>query len=327
MKHGTWLAGFAGLAMLIALPAAAQTATPRPVVFPPGKQQVVINARLKGDQDIDYRVDATAGQTLSVRLTSRNPQAYFNILPPGSQDVATFVGSSEGNTFSGKLPTTGAWTIRVYLMRAAARRGEGAPVRLAVRLAGTSTAAGAAAPAQGQPSQDSTRLMIREGRPVAMRAAPAPRARVIMEFAAGYQLVGGLCTPGAAAGWCQVWRPDEPELRGYVRARDLVASGAAAGDALVPGTRYNATGDLFCAAPGAKPEPRCPFGVVRAGPGRATVTVRRPDAASLEVAFENGKVTAVRGAPEFTAERRSDSTFVTTGGLVYEIPDAVINGG
>jgi len=212
-------------------------------------------------------------------------------------------------------------------MRAAARRGEGAPVRLAVRLAGASAAAGAAAPSHGGASQASTRLMVREGRPVAMRAAPAPRARVVMEFAAGYQLVGGPCTPGAAAGWCQVWRPDEPETRGYIRARDLVAGGAPASDALVPGTRYHATGDLFCAAPGAKPEPRCPFGVVRGGPGRATVTVRRPDAASLDMVFENGKVTAVRGTTDFTAERRGDSTLITAGGLVHDIPDAVINGG
>jgi len=327
MMNGFSLAGVACLALMIALPAVAQTATPRPVVFPPGKQQVVINSRLKGDQDIDYRVDAAAGQTLSVKLTSRNPQAYFNILPPGSQDVATFVGSSAGNTFSGVLPTAGAWTIRVYLMRAAARRGEVARVRLAVGLSGASTAAGTAAPGKEAAAPGSTRLAVRDGRPVAMRAAPSLRARVVMEFAAGYQLAGGTCRPGAATGWCQVWRPDEPEMRGYVRARDLVASGPAAGDALVPGTRFNATGDLFCAAPGAKPEPRCPFGVVRAGPGRATVTVRRPDTSSLDMVFENGKVTAVRGAPDFAAERKGDSTVVTAGGLVYEIPDAVINGG
>jgi len=327
MKRAFRWSGLAVVTLLIALPAAAQTGSPRPVVFPPGKQQVVLSSRLKGDQDIDYKVEATAGQTLAVTLTSRNPQAYFNILPPGSQDVATFVGSSEGNRFSGTLPTAGAWTIRVYLMRAAARRGEGAPVRLAVRLAGTSAAAGAAVPAQASPSQASARLMVRDGRSVAMRAAPSLRARAVMEFAAGYQLVGGACKPGAAAGWCQVWRPDEPEMRGYVRARDLVAAGAPASDALVPGTRYHATGDLFCAAPGAKPKPRCPFGVVRGGPGRATVTVRRPDAASLDMVFENNKVTAVRGATDFKAERRNDSTFVTVGGLVFDIPDAVINGG
>jgi hypothetical protein len=43
--------------------------------------------------------------------------------------------------------------------------------------------------------------------------------------------------------------------------------------------------------------------------------------------FENGKVTAVRGSADFTAERRGDSTLITAGGLVYDIPDAVINGG
>ena len=319
MQRAKRWSGLACLALLIGFPAAAQTAAPRPVVFPAGKQQVVLSSRLKGDQDIDYKVEAAAGQSLTVTLTSRNPQVYFNILPPGSQDVATFVGSSEGNRFSGTLPTAGAWTIRVYLMRAAARRGEGAPVRLVVRLAD--------APAAASPSQTSAPLMVRDGRSVAMRAAPSPRARIVMELAGGYQLVGGTCKPGAAAGWCQVWRPAEPGTRGFIRARDLVAGGAAANDALVPGTRYHATGDLFCAAPGAKPEPRCPFGVVRGGPGRATVTVRRPDATSLDMVFENGKVTAVRGATDFMAERRGDSTVVTVGGLVFDIPDAVVDGG
>jgi hypothetical protein len=62
-----------------------------------------------------------------------NRSAYFNVLPPGSGD-ALFVGSSAGDRFDGALPSTGAYTIRVYLMRNAARRNEKADYTLSVKI-------------------------------------------------------------------------------------------------------------------------------------------------------------------------------------------------
>jgi hypothetical protein len=41
-----------------------------------------------------------------------------------------FVGSSSGNQFEGRLPASGDYKVRVYLMRSAARRDEIADYRL-----------------------------------------------------------------------------------------------------------------------------------------------------------------------------------------------------
>ncbi|MCA3573460.1 MAG: hypothetical protein IOC86_06040, partial [Aestuariivirga sp.] len=68
-------------------------------------------------------IDARGGQLMQVSLRAGNPQAYFNVLPPGSQE-AIFIGSSAGNTFTSRLRASGDYVIRVYLMRNAARRNE-----------------------------------------------------------------------------------------------------------------------------------------------------------------------------------------------------------
>ncbi|MDQ1303097.1 MAG: hypothetical protein QG595_1080 [Pseudomonadota bacterium] len=108
----------------------------RPIEFANGASSATISASLKGEQTIDYKLRARAGQRMSVKLKSSNAANYFNVLPPGSQDVAIFVGSSDGNEWSGSLETDGEYTVRVYLMRSAARRNETASYTLTVGIAG-----------------------------------------------------------------------------------------------------------------------------------------------------------------------------------------------
>jgi hypothetical protein len=126
-------------ALLVFQPAAAGAADSgirsEQVQFAEGATSKVIAGRLRGDQIVDYRLRAGAGQTLTVTLQSGNGQNYFNLNPPGS-DVAMFVGSSSGERFSGILPTDGEYTVRVYLMRAAARRNESASYKLTVAVSG-----------------------------------------------------------------------------------------------------------------------------------------------------------------------------------------------
>jgi hypothetical protein len=55
---------------------------------------------------------------------------YFNIIAPGKENEAMFIGSSAGNQFEGALPASGDYRVRVYLMRSAARRDEIANYRL-----------------------------------------------------------------------------------------------------------------------------------------------------------------------------------------------------
>jgi hypothetical protein len=110
------------------------------VHFAKGATSTAIKGQIKGDNYVDYQVRAGAGQTLNVGMESSNAFSYFNILPPGSRDVAMFVGSSSGYRFSGVLPTDGDYAIRVYLMRNAARRNEVANFTLTVGVSGQALA-------------------------------------------------------------------------------------------------------------------------------------------------------------------------------------------
>ena len=40
---------------------------------------------------------ARTGQTLTASLKSTHKANYFNVLPPGSQDAAIFIGSTSGH--------------------------------------------------------------------------------------------------------------------------------------------------------------------------------------------------------------------------------------
>jgi hypothetical protein len=142
--------GFAmGCALLVACSwaMAAGAIESRPVHFAKGASSATLKGALKGDKTIDYKLSAKAGQTMSVTLNTSNAASYFNVLPPGSNDVAVFVGSTEGNEWTGQLAADGEYTIRVYLMRSAARRNEAANYTLTVGITGSAVPALGTAPA------------------------------------------------------------------------------------------------------------------------------------------------------------------------------------
>jgi hypothetical protein len=90
--------------------------------FPRGRNKVVMKGRIQGNNYTDYLVRVLAGQVMAVNLRGTHPQNYFNVLPPGSEDAAMFIGSSAGNQFERIAPVDGVYVVRTYLMRAAARR-------------------------------------------------------------------------------------------------------------------------------------------------------------------------------------------------------------
>jgi hypothetical protein len=104
----------------------------RSLHFQKGSSSITLKGSLKGSKTIDYKLRAMAGQTMNVTLKSSHLSNYFNVLPPGSKDVAMFVGSTGGNKWTGPLTVDGDYTIRVYLMRSAARRNETANFTLIV---------------------------------------------------------------------------------------------------------------------------------------------------------------------------------------------------
>jgi hypothetical protein len=127
-----------------------------PIQFPAGASTVTVKGHLKGDQDVDYLVRGRAGQMLAVTFKPSNRMAYFNVLPPGSEE-ALVVGSSaaQPNRYETRLPADGEYRLRVYLMRAAARRGESTDYTLAVSLIGAATPS---APAIAKPFDQSFEL-------------------------------------------------------------------------------------------------------------------------------------------------------------------------
>lgn len=133
------LAAFAVLALAGSVQAGEVPAAPRKerVVFAKGVSSATIKGTLKGGADVDYLLRAAAGQTLTVKLQGTNPQNDFNVLPPGSTDVAMFVSNITGaRSWSGVLPADGDYAIRVYLMRPAARRNESSNYTLTVAVTG-----------------------------------------------------------------------------------------------------------------------------------------------------------------------------------------------
>jgi hypothetical protein len=111
--------------------------TVKPVRLAAAGQSTVIKGTLKGSRYIDYQLRASAGQQLEVSLDPSNRSNYFNLLPPESRDDAMFIEGAGDRRFNGLLPDDGVYTVRVYLIRAAARRNETSQYTLSIQLKGT----------------------------------------------------------------------------------------------------------------------------------------------------------------------------------------------
>jgi len=100
------------------------------VQFESGASSATIENSITGYESVDYVLRANAGQYMNVSMATDNTSNYFNILAPGKENEAMFIGSSSGKQYEGVLPESGDYKIRVYLMRSAARRNEVANYRL-----------------------------------------------------------------------------------------------------------------------------------------------------------------------------------------------------
>jgi len=132
------------------------------IQFEKGASGTTITGRIRGYQGVDYQLRARTGQSLVVNFKPSNLSAYFNILPPGT-DAAIFVGSTSGNRFEAELPADGVYTIRVYLMRNAARRNETARYTLEVSIAGGGKTAAAASEASSAIGRSFDRTLELQG--------------------------------------------------------------------------------------------------------------------------------------------------------------------
>lgn len=138
------LCALAAAGILLGGPALAQQQTP--VSFARGATSTTLKGSIKGEQYRDYVVNARAGQTMTVTLTNPDGRAFFNVMAPGSTGEAVFIGSTEGNSFRGPVPGTGANIVRVYQMRATGRRGEVANYSITIGVTGAGATAAAPRP-------------------------------------------------------------------------------------------------------------------------------------------------------------------------------------
>lgn len=327
--------------LVLALPvsAHAQGIERQKLRFAPGATQAAINGVVAGRQTIDYVIGARRGQTMSIRFQPTNSAAFFNLIAPDGQSL--FVGQSEGNPgrFSARLGQSGDYAIRVYLVRAAARRGEISRFRLTVSIAGGTV----------QPQPQPEFPVADDGGPdfyavagltpgdrLNMRAAPSAAAPVIARYRNGKILRNLGCSRTATQRWCRVENPDRRSERGFVNGRFLRESAAPGRpvrpteeDVLVPGAGFNATGEVDCAIAGYPRVRSCAFAVRRGSSGIATVTIAIPDGGQRVLGFDRGNVISLTDVAAFRFGRSGDDYLinVNNGEERYTVPDAVINGG
>ncbi|GAA2876299.1 hypothetical protein GCM10010837_30750 [Aminobacter niigataensis] len=177
----------------------------------PGATQTTVRGIVIGRISASYRLEARAGQRMSLDLNSRNTFLYFNVLDPRGRTIAR-----EQTQWDGRLPASGVYTIQIYLVRAEARRNRPAPFSLDVRIAGRGEAPGPGP--EPLPGPRSWRVVgVTPDDVLNMRTTPSPRGFVVAEIpfdAGGLRNLG--CQDGQS--WCKVrYRGQE----GWVNGRFL----------------------------------------------------------------------------------------------------------
>lgn len=109
------------LVFALVLQASAQTKRIN-VKFRPGTSSATLTNTITGYGTADFYVRAKAGQNLFVKLNSKNGFMYFVIFKD-SVDAGAFADDArEVTAYSGSLPDDGTYIVRVYMVRAEARR-------------------------------------------------------------------------------------------------------------------------------------------------------------------------------------------------------------
>jgi hypothetical protein len=106
------------------------------------------------------------------------------------------------------------------------------------------------------------------------------------------------------------------------------------GDALVPGTGFNATATIRCVTRTGRAPRDCNAGVVRNRDGSAVVTIFSTEGQSRAISFDAHRQVSRVEAPEsagpagprFEARHSGRTTIVTLGGERYDIPDVMVTG-
>lgn len=214
--------------------AAAQQSVP--ISFSQGGTSTTINGTIVGKEYIDYVLNARSGQTMMVSLaitgTNGNGSAFFNILPGGQDYPALFNGSSEGRRAEVRLPSTGNWAIRVYLMGNDADTGKTVGYSIDVSIAPDGASSGSAAPAGTGLLPEEDFFVVNLSNPggrLNVRNAPSATGSLVGTIANGTNVANrGGCTISDGQQWCNV-QAEGGGVSGWVSARFLRLPGPGGG--------------------------------------------------------------------------------------------------
>lgn len=109
------------------------------IKFKPGSTSGSVKGSVEGYDRKDFSIRARKGQKMTVKLKSASTSIYFNIAD-SKDGFAAEMGTDpipmDVKDWTGVLPKDGEYFIRVYLVRAAARRGAKADFTLDVSITG-----------------------------------------------------------------------------------------------------------------------------------------------------------------------------------------------
>lgn len=216
-----FLAIFLAAMFMATGPALAQADREERVRFDPGTSGTTIAGSIKGYEIVDYLLGASAGQEMSVAFESGNRFAYFNLLPPGSSDLAIHTGSIDGNSYDGILPESGDYRIRVYLMRNAARRDETADFAFSVGIGGGAPENPDYADGLSGGPDFWHVTNVPANDTLNVRSAPGTGHPVIGELANGDRVRNLGCEMHGTSRWCEIEAGTEQAFTGWVNGRYL----------------------------------------------------------------------------------------------------------
>jgi hypothetical protein len=315
--------------------------------FAAGTTGATMKDSITGREFVVYEIGAEAGQRMEIRLSPDNTATYFNVYEPGRGpgDEALAVSELTGpmvpdlNVFDGVLPTSGVYKVSVYLYRNAARRGETANYSIDVSITGETgdvVQGDFADGLQGGPDFWEVRMSDPNGT-LNVHNGPSTGAATIGRFPDTAILRNLGCRMNEGRRWCQVEATAPGGIMGWVAGEFLIESGGGAtdGDAVVPGTSYNATGTLPCVRDANASVQECTFGVIRENPssGDGSVTIDWPDGGSRVIFFEGGtpvsfdQSQADKGLEMTVTKTENGINIIFIGEARFEIPDSVIWGG
>jgi hypothetical protein len=194
------------------------------VQFPRGATHVTKSGRIRGDESVQYVVNVRAGQRLAVSMSSDNGMAYFNVLPPGSRE-AIFIGPGEADpSFDRIVERSGNHVIDVYLIRAAARRGETAKYDVNIEVTGGSQPSGGTAKgdyadslAGGPDFWMVTGVQGKvSGNRLQAHSQPGKNTPVTASFVEGTPLRNLGCRMERGERWCRVAMRGDESAKGWV---------------------------------------------------------------------------------------------------------------